>query len=166
MENNKRQIEKEKLFNEISKNFKFTENDLCVYSMYNNHEDELHNELIQELINEKKIFKFHYDAREDVFYPFGKYANPEYIVAYQKNIYFGEEEMTDEEFVDSLLNEIHQEEKEAHDYEVSKKLKTIAHSLVELEDLDNNNTIISCIITINEKEFSFDGKKFQEIVKQ
>ena len=98
-----REIEKERLFTEVTRFFKYTENDLCCYGMYNNHNDELHQELIDELIQEGRLIKLQYDPREDTFHKFGMYANQEYITAYQRNWNYGEPLMTDEEFIDELL---------------------------------------------------------------
>ncbi len=98
-----RNLEKENIFKEATRYSKFTENDLCTYSMYNNHQFELHQELIDELVLEGRLVKRHYDDREDTCYLYGKYANPEFIVVYMRNWLYGEPAMTDEEFVDSLL---------------------------------------------------------------
>lgn len=100
-----REEEKEKLFQEATRFFKFTSDDLCSYSMHNGQHFEFHQELIDELVQEKKLVKKHYDIKEDTFYKFGEYANPEFIVVYQKNLFYGEEPMSDEEFINSLLED-------------------------------------------------------------
>jgi hypothetical protein len=100
-----REQEKEKLFQAATVHSSFDSNDLCSYSMYNGHQFELHLELIEELVQEKKLLKFHYNPDEDEYYKYNELVRlTECITVYRRNLFYGEDPMTDEEFIDSLLD--------------------------------------------------------------
>ena len=99
-----REQEKEKLFQAATVHSSFDSNDLCSYSMYNGYQFELHQELIEELVQEKKLLKFHYNPEKDEYYKYDDLIRlTECITVYRQNLFYGEEPMSDEEFIDALL---------------------------------------------------------------
>lgn len=99
-----REQEKEKLFQAATLHSSFDSNDLCMYSMRSNHEYELHQELIEELVQEGKLLKFHYNPNEDEYYKYNELVRlTECITVYRRNLFYGEEPMNDGEFVSELL---------------------------------------------------------------